>query len=238
MFINNLVETHCHILPSIDDGSQSIETSLEMIRRLQEQGAKKIVLTPHYYSDTISLDDFLSRRDYAFNKLIEALPEDAPELIPAAEVFISQYLFNNSNIDSLCIGNSNYVLIEHPFSAQFDENDYDRLMNLYCDYGVKPILAHIERYRSLMEDPDKIEEYIEMGCLIQVNIGSFANAPRGIRKKLIKYLNNGMIHFIGSDCHNLDSRRPDYEDGVKVILKKCGQEAIDVLIKNANELTK
>lgn len=238
MYINNLVETHCHILPSIDDGSQSIETSLAMIKKLQEQGAKKIILTPHYYSDTISLDDFLQRRDYAFNMLSEALPNDAPQLIPAAEVFISQYLFNNSNINALCIGDSNYVLIEHPFSADFDEKDYDRLMNLYCDYGVKPILAHIERYRALMEDPDKIAEYIEMGCLIQVNINSFANAPRGIRKKLIKYLNNGLIHFIGSDCHNLDSRSPDYEEGVKVILKKCGQEALDTLIANANELTR
>lgn len=238
MYINNLIETHCHILPAIDDGSRSIEESLEMIKRLQNQGAKRIILTPHYYSDTISLDNFLERRDNAYSKLIEALPEDAPELIPAAEVFISQYLFNNSNIDKLCIGNSKYVLIEHPFSSSFNEDDYDRMMNLYCDYGVRPILAHIERYRALMENPDKLEDFIEMGCLTQVNIGSFANAPRGIRKRLIKYINNGLIHFIGSDCHNLDTRPPEYEDGVKVILKKCGQETIDTLIANAIELTK
>lgn len=229
---------HSHIIPAIDDGAQNIETSLAMIKRLQEQGAKKIVLTPHYYSDTISLDDFVKRRDEAYKALLEALPEGSPELIPAAEVYISQYLFNNDNIDALCIGNSNYILIEHPFSSEFNSSDYDRLMNLYCDYGVKPILAHIERYRALMEDPDKIMDFIDMGCLIQVNIGSFANAPRGIRKKLIKYMNNGLIHFIGSDCHNLDSRAPDYEDGVNAIIKKCGVEAIEVLMSNANELTK
>lgn len=238
MFINSLVEMHCHILPGIDDGAQDIETSLAMIKKLQEQGAKKIVLTPHYYSDTISLDDFLKRRDESYNALLNALPEGSPEIIPAAEVYISQYLFNNENIDELCIGNSNYVLIEHPFSAPFNESDYDRLMNLYCDYGVKPILAHIERYRALMEDPDKIQDFIDMGCLIQVNIGSFANAPRSIKKKLIKYLNNGLIHLIGSDCHNLDTRAPEYEEGLKTIIKKCGEEAIDVLMENANELTK
>lgn len=237
MLIDNLIETHCHILSGIDDGARNIETSLAMIERLQMQGAKKIVLTPHYYSDTISLDDFLRSRDESFNALLKALPSGSPELIPAAEVYISQYLFNNDNIKDLCIGNTNYVLIEHPFSSPFEEVEYDRLMNLYCDYGVKPILAHIERYRSLMEDSNKLQEFIEMGCLTQVNISSFADAPRGIRKKLVKYLNNGLIHFIGSDCHNLDSRPPEYEDGVKMIIKKCGKEAIDTLIQNANILT-
>lgn len=237
MLIDNLIETHCHILPGIDDGARNIETSLAMIERLQMQGAKKIVLTPHYYSDTISLDDFLRSRDESFNALLKALPSGSPELIPAAEVYISQYLFNNDNIKDLCIGSTNYVLIEHPFSSPFEEVEYDRLMNLYCDYGVKPILAHIERYRAIMEDSDKLQDFIEMGCLTQVNISSFADAPRGIRKKLVKYLNNGLIHFIGSDCHNLDSRPPEYEDGVKMIIKKCGKEAIDTLIQNANILT-
>ena len=150
MYINNLVEMHCHILPHVDDGSQDIETSLKMIERLKAQGAKRIVLTPHYYSNEISLDDFLKRRDKAFQRLSEAMPDDSVELIPAAEVYISDYLFNNDSLDRLCIGNSRYVLIEHPFSASFGSSDYDRLMNLYCDYKIKPVLAHIERYKALM----------------------------------------------------------------------------------------
>lgn len=238
MVINNLVETHCHILPAIDDGSQSIETSLAMINRLKQQGAKKIILTPHYYSNTISLDDFLSARNESFEKLSEALVDDDIELIPAAEVYISQYLFNNKNIDELCIGNSNYVLIEHPFSAPFGESDFDRLMNLYCDYGVKPIMAHIERYKSLMDEPEKIEALIDMGAIIQVNISSFVDAPFFIRRKLFKYLNSGLIHIVGSDSHNLESRPPEYEDGIKAIIKKCGEEAVETLMYNANELVK
>ncbi|MDE6767253.1 MAG: capsular polysaccharide biosynthesis protein, partial [Eubacterium sp.] len=81
MLINNLVETHCHILPAVDDGSQNIETSLKMIKRLQEQGAKAIILTPHYYSDSISLEDFLAKRNRALYELQTALPSDAPKLI-------------------------------------------------------------------------------------------------------------------------------------------------------------
>lgn len=238
MAIDNLVEMHCHILPGIDDGARDVETSLKMIARLQEQGAKKIVLTPHYYSDTISLDDFLRMRDKSFNALMRELPPGSPTLIPAAEVFISEFLFNNPNIDKLRIGNSNYVLIEHPFSSTFSEGSYDRLMNMYCDYGVRPILAHIERYKALMEDVYKLEDYIDMGCLTQVNISSFVDTPKKIKKKLFNLLDTGHVHLVGTDAHNLDTRPPEFEAGLKEIRAKSGREAIDVLMSNANKLTK
>lgn len=238
MLIHNLVETHCHILPGIDDGAPDIETSLKMIKKLQLQGAKAIILTPHYYSDSISLNDFLERRDNAYRELVNALPQDSPKLIPAAEVYISQYLFSNENLERIAIGNSGYALIEHPFSSTFSQGSYDRLLNLNYEFGIKPILAHIERYPALMENEDLLDEYIEMGCLVQVNISSFTAASRHIRKKLFKYLETGRIHLIGSDCHNLSSRPPEYEKGVNEIIKKCGKEAIDVLEDNAALLIK
>lgn len=238
MIIENLVETHSHILPGIDDGSPDVQTSLKMIEKLKLQGAKAIILTPHYYSDSISLDDFLQKRNAAFELLKSSLPDDSPMLIPAAEVYISKYLFNNENLDDICIGNSNYILIEHPFSSTFSQSNYDRLINLYCDYGKKPILAHIERYATLMDDEDLLDEYIGMGCITQVNISSFASSSRNIRKRLIKYLETGRIHIIGSDCHNLTSRPPDYEKGIKEIIKKSGREALRTLEANANLLIK
>lgn len=238
MTIANLVETHCHILPGIDDGAPDVETSVKMVRRLKEQGAKAIILTPHYYSDSISYGNFIENRNAAFEKLSAALDDDDPRLIPAAEVYITEYLFNNESLKKLCIGNSGYALIEHSFSCDFSQKTYERLLNLNYDFGIKPILAHIERYNALMNDEDLLDEYINAGCLTQVNISSFSDAPRGIRKKLIKYLESGRIHFIGSDCHNLSSRAPEYENGVNVILKKCGAQALEILEQNANLLIK
>ena len=124
----------------------------------------------------------------------------------------------------------------NPFAARFDDNDYDRLMNLYCDYKVKPVLAHIERYRALMEDKYKLGDLIEMGCIPQVNVSSFADSPRRIKKKLFKLLDNGQIMLLGSDCHNLETRPPEYEEGIRAIIKESGQEAVDILISNANAL--
>lgn len=238
MTIANLVETHCHILPGIDDGAPDVETSVKMVRRLKEQGAKAIILTPHYYSDSISYGNFIENRNAAFKQLSAALDDDDPKLIPAAEVYITEYLFNNESLKKLCIGNSGYALIEHSFSCDFSQKTYERLLNLNYDFGIKPILAHIERYNALMNDEDLLDEYINAGCLTQVNISSFSDAPRGIRKKLIKYLESGRIHFIGSDCHNLSSRAPEYENGVNVILKKCGAQALEILEQNANLLIK
>lgn len=236
MVIEGLVETHCHILPGIDDGAKDVETSLNMIKKLQEQGAKKIIVTPHYYSDSISLDDFVARRDKALAELKAALPEDSPEIIPAAEVFITRYLFHNDDLSPLCYGKDRYILIEHPFSSSFSDESYERLLSLCCDYRMTPILAHIERYPALMNNEDKLDRFLDMGCLTQVNISSFDDSPRLVKKKLLKYLDSGRISIIGSDCHNLTSRPPEYEKGAKKIIKKCGESALNRLIQNANSL--
>ena len=236
--IENLVDVHSHILPGIDDGSPDVETSLKMIEALQSQGARAIVLTPHYYSDSISYEDFVARRDNALHLLEKSLPPGSPKLIPAAEVYITKYLLNNSNLDALKIGNTNYALIEHPFSCDFSQKTYDRLLSLNYDYGIKPILAHIERYPAFMDDGDLLDSYIEMGCIAQVNISSFVDSSRSLRKKLFKYLESGRIHLIGTDCHNLSSRKPDFETGVNAIIKKCVAEAVEVLERNANILAK
>lgn len=237
MKINNLIEMHCHILPGIDDGAKDVQTSLKMIERLKEQGVETIVLTSHFYSDTMSLEDFLAKRDNAMAELTTALPDGSPRLIPAAEVYISEYLFNYDSLDKLKIGNSDYVLIEHPFSSEFSQKDYNRLSNLYCDYGVKPILAHIERYKALMDNPKKIDGLLDLGCLTQVNISSFFYEHHSTKKKLFKLLKSGRISLIGSDCHNMTSRPPEYADGISAIIKKCGDEIITELMNRAKRIT-
>ncbi len=234
--INGLIETHCHILPGIDDGSKNVETSLKMIEKLSAQGAEKIICTPHYYSDAISLADFMRRRNSAAEKLKAALPPGSPEIKLGAEVYISKYLFSNEDLSPIKIEGTDYALIEHPFSEEFSERTCNRLIDLICDHGITPILAHIERYKSLMDKPDKLDYLISLGCIAQVNINSFADESRHTKKKLFKYLESGKITLIGSDCHNMDSRPPEYEPGAKEIIKKCGRHEFNSLIENAAEI--
>lgn len=236
MKIDNLTETHCHIIPNIDDGANSVEMSLKMIETLENYGAKTIILTPHYYSDSISYTDFVKKRNDAFEVLKENYKGDV-KLIAAAEVYVSDYLLHNDNLDGIKIANGNYALLEHSFSDSFSSKTFERLENLYYDFSVVPVLAHIERYNSLMSDFSKIEELIDMGCMTQVNISSFADFPRHARKKILKLVDKGLVNLIGSDCHNMSGRAPVYEDGIKVILKHFGQSAVDEFIKNAEKIT-
>lgn len=236
MVLNHLIETHSHILPAVDDGSPDIETSLKMLAKLSAQGAKTVILTPHYYSDSISLADFAAKRQAALQTLRRALPPDAPRIIPAAEVYISKYLFSNADLSPICIEGTRFAMIEHSFHSSFDHDTLERLTTLICDYHIDPVLVHIERYKALMDDPQLLDYCREMGCRTQVNISSFADAPRGIRKKLFKYLESGRIDFIGSDCHNMSSRPPEYAQGAQAIVKKCGSGALAQLIQNAQIL--
>lgn len=236
MKIDNLTETHCHIIPNIDDGANSVEMSLKMIETLENYGAKTIILTPHYYSDSISYTDFVKKRNDAFEVLKENYKGDV-RLIAAAEVYVSDYLLHNDNLDGIKIANGNYALLEHSFSDSFSSKTFERLENLYYDFSVVPVLAHIERYNSLMSDFSKIEELIDMGCMTQVNISSFADFPRHARKKILKLVDKGLVNLIGSDCHNMSGRAPVYEDGIKVILKHFGQSAVDEFMKNAEKIT-
>lgn len=236
MILNSFTETHCHILPGIDDGSPDVETSIRMIEKLKLQGASSIIATSHYYSDSISLQDFLQKRDAAFQKLTAVLPAGSPKIVPAAEIYISHYLFHNDDLSGIYFGNNRYALIEHPFSEKFGEKAYERLVSLICDHGITPILAHIERYPALMDNAKALDSLLELGCLAQVNISSFADERRSVKKKLFKYLESGRIHLTGSDCHNMSSRPPEYDAGAKEIIKKCGRSTLEKLINNSNEL--
>ena len=221
--LNGLTETHCHILPGIDDGACDVETSLKMIAKLAAQGAKKIVCTPQ-------------KHNAAAAKLKAALPPESPEIKLGAEVYISKYLFSNEDLSKIKIEGTDYALIEHPFAEEFSERACNRLIDLICDHGITPILAHIERYKSLIDKPDKLDYLLSLGCVAQVNINSFANESRHIKKRLFKYLESGRITLIGSDCHNMSSRPPEYEPGAKEIIKKCGEHTLNELIQNAAKI--
>lgn len=209
-----MTDFHTHILSGIDDGAKNIDESLQLLEILKEAEVKNVVLTPHYYSFEQSIDTFLENRNYAYNKLLEVYHQDI-NLVLAAEVYFSEKVSNDENINKLKIGNTNFMLVELENELDF-EKIYDRLYNLIYIDNVNPIIAHVERYSLLRKKPKLIAELIELGCLIQTNINSLADNNSGFIRKLIK---SNMVHLIGSDCHNLKNRKPDYNTFYKKIQK-------------------
>lgn len=118
-----MIDFHCHILPKMDDGSDSINTSLAMLREEHTQGVNRVVLTPHFYCEEESIEAFLQRRKKAFSALQTAISDqphadDIPELCLGAEVAMSSALAQ-MDLQPLCISGTNVLLLELPYYRRF-----------------------------------------------------------------------------------------------------------------------
>lgn len=220
-----ILDLHTHILPGIDDGAKSVDVSVGMLAEIARQQAEPVVLTPHFYPYECSADDFLKKRASAYAGLQDAMKEKTPPLL-GCEIFLSPYLMKNQNLRRLCISGTDFALIELPFTERLDDKAFRMLEDLRYNHGIKPILAHVERYRFITQSRDMLDTLIACGCMVQVNAESFLTSPLK-RRFVFDLLKLNKINFIGSDCHNLSTRPPNLLQAVDFIVKKRGRQAIE-----------
>lgn len=219
-----MLDLHTHILPAIDDGSRSVKMSLSMLRREAGQGTDNVVLSPHFYANRQSPERFLSNRQKAMEKLQEAIGDDdgLPRLHLGAEVAYFGGMSRSEGIERLCIGDTGCMLVEMPF-CKWNRRILEDVFQLRDYLGIRPILAHIERYIRF-QPAGTVRELCEDGMLIQANASFFTGWPSSM--KAMHMLKNRCIHFIGSDSHDLERRPPNLSDAVDKIEKKLGKPAI------------
>ncbi|MGN1051714.1 MAG: CpsB/CapC family capsule biosynthesis tyrosine phosphatase, partial [Acutalibacteraceae bacterium] len=170
------------------------------------------------------IEDFLERRKRSFEKLKSVIPKGM-DICLGAEVYVTDILYNNRDISSLCYGNSNYILLEFPYAYTFRDRQYDSFMRLVSNYRVRPVLAHIERYGALMSSKDTMRNLISSGVLFQTNAVSYSE--HFLKRKLLKYMKNGFVDLLGSDCHNMVRNSPEnYAPAKEIIIKKNGEHFI------------
>lgn len=221
-----MIDIHCHVLPGIDDGSKSVEMSLSMLRDSFDQGIGYMCFTPHFYADMDDPGKFLRRRDEAdafLRSEMEDTDEPFPEHVLGAEVHYYRGIGRSEDIETLCIGKSRFLLLEPPFrtwTGAFLED----VRALRDGLDLKVIIAHIERYFD--QDKRLVKELLsEPGIYIQSNAEAFID--RKTRKKVLKLLEEGKIHFLGSDCHNMLTRPQNLTEGRAVIEEKLGPKALN-----------
>ncbi len=195
-----MIDIHCHIIPDIDDGSKSMEKSVQQLKEMQAGGITHVFLTSHYFRGHYHY----SREEY--NRKFSALVENAREqgvkmeLIPGFEVFLQHGIEEDVLQHNLTLGDSSYVLVETELNG-LPTDFYDNLYKLLRK-GFKPILAHAERYVSLMNKPSRVEELIEKNLYIQINAGSLLGQyGRNVMNTAWKMIDKGWAHFVGSDDH-------------------------------------
>ena len=202
-----MIDIHTHILPHIDDGAKDTATALAMLHKEWEQGVEEVVLTSHFYGRHRSPEQFLEKRNAAFERLRLQLPEGLKVRLGAEVHFTGRNMPENEELCRLAIEGTNYILIEFPFTTAWTGELLDRLNDFILDTGYTPIIAHAERYSEIKKCPALISELVHMGCLIQVNVGSFLNKRE--KKLAFAILKHGFVHCIGSDGHDLDRRSVD-----------------------------
>lgn len=211
-----LIDWHSHVLHQIDDGSRNVAESISMIEALASQGVSTVIATPHFYADDDSVASFLEKRNKACEELKKQLDENSPQILLGAEVKYYQGISRMENLRDLCIEDSKLLLLEMPIS-RWTEYTVKELSELSCKADMEIILAHFERYIGYQKR-SVCERIIEDGILMQAN-ASFFISPAS-RRKAVSWLEQGLIHFLGSDCHNMTSRPPRIGKAFDVISRE------------------
>lgn len=195
-------DIHNHILFGIDDGSESLEESIQIIKKAVQNGYTDLILTPHYRTIQGYVCDNLEKKK-RFDLLQEELKEQ--------NIDVRLYLGNEITVDSnlmeyfdrnqvLPLNHSRYILLELPFQSRFSKL-HDLIFKLRS-LGCVPIIAHPERY-EYYSDFNEFQRMIKEGALLQGNIGSlYGKYGKNVQVRLEEMLKRRMIHFIGSDVHH------------------------------------
>lgn len=218
------IDLHNHSMCGVDDGAQSLEDSLAMLRMAYEDGVRTIVLTPHAHYRRGRATPEEIRMKTAL--LQEQIRESCPELLlyPGNELYYDSNMPDKIEYGEVCrLADSNYVLVEFSPGVDYSflKNGFHEILCL----GVMPVLAHVERYSCLQEKKGRIEELWEMGVYFQANVAGVLGETDGREKKFLKrLLQKGYLTFIASDAHDTKERAPLLNKCASYVAKKYGEE--------------
>jgi tyrosine-protein phosphatase YwqE len=195
------IDTHCHILPNLDDGPPDDEGALAIARVLVEIGVQKVVATPHVISDIYPLKTAQIIASVEKLRILIREAGLALEVIAGAEYYVEGQLLDRiDRNDVLAWGKERNVLFESPVENEpilFKETIF-RLKSA----GFTPVLAHTERYRFLQNKPEEIDELRRLGTRFQVNHPSFHLPKISRRGEMARWLYiKGLVDFFGTDMH-------------------------------------
>lgn len=224
-----MIDIHCHILPNVDDGSESLEESIEMAKIAESEGITKIVNTSHCHFDfKYKKGNELKLELEKFNQALKEENINIEVLLGNELYYTSDLIERFDELDFFSMNNSKYILME--FSPiNFPKNIEDVIYEIKIR-GYIPIIAHAERYKQVQEDVNIVLDCIKEGALIQVNassiLGKNGEKAEDTSKKL---LDNNMVHFVATDAHSSNRRRPLIKDSYNYILKNYGKEVAEKL---------
>ena len=215
-----MIDFHSHIIHGVDDGAKSLDVSLEMLKIAESEGVEYICATPHF----IPKEYEITRGKYIekYDSLVLASKEENLKI----KILSGLEIYMHPNLPKLYkekriwgINGSEYLLIELPMGQfpRYTEDVFYELMLL----GVKPILAHPERNIKIMENHDLIVSLIKQGVLMQINAASLlGDYGKKVKKTAHQFVKKNMVHILGSDGHNITSRKTRIKTAFDIVKDK------------------
>ena len=231
-----MIDFHTHIIPNIDDGSRSIDETINLIKEAKEAGFEGIVLTSHYIENYYETN--VPERDVWVKAIVDTLKNKGVDI----DLYLANEIYLTENMMQLLIdgkastiNNSSYVLFEMPLNVE-PMNLYDVIYSLE-ENKLIPVLAHPERYSFVQKEPELINDLIDKGVLMQANYGSILGRY-GQKAEFIvkKFFENNMIHFLGSDVHRQNTIYKTIPEALSKIEAIIGEDKLKELTTTNPEL--
>lgn len=224
------IDIHSHILPGLDDGSRSMQQSLEMLRIAEKEGIDLIIATPHNMPGK-GQPSLRRVRECAERLQYEAELEG----IQVSVLTGTEYYFREEVLESLedekgiTMNDSEFVLVE--FEPMVEKIYFWNALREVLATGYRPIVAHAERYAKIMKDKPMLVDLKKMGALIQVNAASVIGGNGRVAKKDVKWmLKQGIVDFVATDAHSNGRRAPFMRKCARYLYKRYNTEYVDALL--------
>lgn len=220
-----MIDLHCHYLPGIDDGSQSMADSLALARAALEDGITHAAMTPHIHPGRY--ENIRTSVVAATDQFRQALQQAGIplQIYPAGEVRLSSDVLELLERDELpFLGKLNgfrILLLEFPY-GQIPLGT-EKLARWLLAQNIRPLIAHPERNKVVMKNVEAIAPYVDIGCLLQVTAASvLGDFGLHAKQSAALLLQRGWVHVIASDAHNLTHREPKMKSARKWLVDNFG----------------
>lgn len=203
-----MIDTHCHILPGLDDGSSSLQMSMIMAAMAADDGITDIIATPHVMWDRSYTIDQLSAAIQALDILRAAIDRSC---IPVNCHLGAEILCVEPALELLrkglfpCIKGTKFALVEFFFDDSVE--NMTSCLRAIQGAGINPVVAHPERYNAIQNHKDLAERWVKMGILLQINTGSiYGQLGKRVKKAAVRILDDGLASLVATDAHDIRSR--------------------------------
>ncbi|MDR1521494.1 MAG: tyrosine protein phosphatase [Streptococcaceae bacterium] len=222
-----MIDLHCHILHSVDDGAKSLKESIKMAKKAVKSGITHILCTPHHNHR------FDNPKDKVI-KLVKNLQQELDKckvplrLLEGQEVKIHRFLMNEIENNKILFADvtNKYLILEFPTTEA--PAYIETLLIEMIEKKIIPVIVHPERYIWAYHNHDLFLRFLNMGCLAQLTAPSLVgNYGSKIKKQACKLIQNNLVHMVASDAHGVKTRNFYLKEAFNIIEKKYGQEKVD-----------